>query len=244
MIKRLVTASEYVELERPELDWIIPGLIPKPSLIMLVGPPKVGKSYLALQLALNVANGGNFLNRPCAPGRVLYLQLDTSEKVWRDRLLILKEQGVSLDGPLLMVNPDHQIFPVDILTPAGKAWMRLMIEEANPDLIILDVLRECHSVDENDSTQMKLVGDSLCELTGGKAVVFLHHASKIPADVIDPDPIIYSRGSTYLTGKVDSYWMLYNHRLRIDSRFTERETYTCVPTDTGLFDFKTNKYVK
>ena len=50
----LLTADEILTAAWPEPVWAIPGLLPV-GLTILAGRPKVGKSWLALQIALAVA---------------------------------------------------------------------------------------------------------------------------------------------------------------------------------------------
>lgn len=236
-MKRLLNALDYTNIQKPALEWIIPGVLPKGSMTLLVGPPKAGKSFFALQLALSVSRGDKFLDVQSRPTPVLYLQLDTGEGIWRDRLVDLKNVGVNLDGPCYFVHPDHQMRPVDILNETGRAWMRSLVEESGSQLVVIDVLRELHTADENDSTAMKAVGDALIEILGDRACLMLHHTTKIPPDVFDPDPVVFARGSSYLTGKVDSYWLLYKNRLRVDSRFSERRIYFGEQDKGGLWNF-------
>src|SRR5215217_3565759 len=46
--------------EFPPLTYAVPGLIPEGS-VLLVGPPKIGKSWLVLTIALAAASGGKAL---------------------------------------------------------------------------------------------------------------------------------------------------------------------------------------
>lgn len=61
----------------PPLRYSVPGVVPE-GLTLLVGPPKAGKSWLALAVLLAVASGGRALGklRVGAPRRVLYLALE------------------------------------------------------------------------------------------------------------------------------------------------------------------------
>ena len=51
------TARSLMAKEIPPLEWIVPELMP-PGLAILAGAPKVGKSWLGLDLTLAVARGG------------------------------------------------------------------------------------------------------------------------------------------------------------------------------------------
>lgn len=55
-----LTAREIVEIEFPDLPWVVPGLIP-PGLTLLASRPKLGKSWFCLGIGLGVATGGTVL---------------------------------------------------------------------------------------------------------------------------------------------------------------------------------------
>jgi hypothetical protein len=55
----IITAAELRRLVLPEPRWAVPGLIPE-GVTILAGPPKVGKSWLALAAAWAVAHDALF----------------------------------------------------------------------------------------------------------------------------------------------------------------------------------------
>jgi RecA-family ATPase len=215
---RAVPLADYVVLERPSLNWLIPDLLPKPGMLLLLGEPFAGKSFLAFQLALMLAQGGMFLHKKCRQSRVLYLQFDPSELVWRDRILSIQKAGVNLAGPIFMVHPDDNRRNMHILTLEHQRFLQECLVASQPDVVIIDVLREIHSCDEQDSTQMKQVGDALMQIFHGVSIVLIHHTKKLDAE--KPIEVINSsRGSSYITGKADATWLLHQGRLHTVSRF-------------------------
>lgn len=231
---RTVSLGDYITLERPTLNWLIPGLLPKPGMLLLIGEPFAGKSFMAFQLGLMLAQGGMFLHKKCRQSRVLYLQFDPSELVWRDRILSIQKAGVNLSGPLMMVHPDDNRRNMHILLSEHQRFIHECLEASQPDVVIVDVLREIHSCDEQDSTQMKQVGDVLMQIFHGYALVLLHHTRKQEAD--KPIEVINaSRGSSYMTGKADATWMLHQSKLYTVSRFSQPETHQLERLPCGLW---------
>jgi RecA-family ATPase len=205
---------------------------------LIAGPPKIGKSYLALQLALAVAQGRPWMGRATTQGRVLYLQLDTPHELWRERLRELAEAGEDLSGPLYFVHPADQPLVTSVLQPEGRAWLESAVREADPDLVIVDVLRELHTADEDSSTSMKTVGDALRAVFSGRSLLLLHHARKPTLEGGADDPVISSRGSSYLPGRMDAVWLLQRQQIRVVSRFDPDTTYRAErDPDTGLWRF-------
>lgn len=77
-----LTTISAADLERktiPPITWIAQGLLPT-GLTIWASPPKLGKSWLALLLALSVAVGGTFLGFICCQCSVLYCALEDSER--------------------------------------------------------------------------------------------------------------------------------------------------------------------
>lgn len=82
----LITADEIRQSPFSPYNWIIPGLLPE-GLAILSGPPKAGKSFIALNIAWAVASGnplfGHYhVNR----GRVLYITYESNAACMQERL--------------------------------------------------------------------------------------------------------------------------------------------------------------
>ena len=241
-----VRADEYLTLERKQVEFVVWDLVPRPGLTVVAGKPFVGKSLLALQLAQAVARGKPFLNRDSIQGRVLYFILE-SVMVWEDRLRKLKSRQFDLACDVFLPHPDTRPPRVNILEADSRKWIKAVIDEVTPDLIILDPFRELHNADEDSSTEMKVVGDYVMSLAREAAVVVVHHTKKLQTtrDGRPPvmDPVDALRGSSYLAGKADTVWLLHKEdeskpwgTLRTVPRFADRETIPLAqdPT-TGLW---------
>jgi RecA-family ATPase len=232
---RLIPVEGYLEMQRAAIEWRVHGLVPKPGKIAFLGPPKAGKTFFAIDLANHAAWGRDFLGHKTEASRVLYLQLDTGEVAWRDMLRKLVESGMRFSPDLLFVHPDDQKRPLNIMLPETRAYLKEALAEGSPDLVFIDTLRKLHNGDENDSTEMKAVMDHIEDIFGGVALVLIHHTRKIPADVADPDPSTYSRGSNFISGDMDGLWLLYHNKLKVDSRFDENLLYRLVREENGTW---------
>src|SRR5258708_7481699 len=91
----VVNAYDLYMKDLPPTNWIVNPIIHEGA-TLLTGDPKVGKSFLALQIALAVSGGEKYLLdslEVCTHGRVLYLALDDgSEKRLHNRLRGLQLQ--------------------------------------------------------------------------------------------------------------------------------------------------------
>ena len=80
------TAAELMATDFPEPRWAVPGVIAE-GLTVLAGPPKAGKSWLALGLGLAIAAGGKALGAiDVEAGPALYLALEDTGRRLKTRL--------------------------------------------------------------------------------------------------------------------------------------------------------------
>ena len=82
------TAKELLESDAPPIEYVVDIIIAK-GLIVLSAKSKMGKSWLALQLAVAVASGEDFLGFNTQQGGVLYIDLENAESIARSRLAII-----------------------------------------------------------------------------------------------------------------------------------------------------------
>jgi len=80
------SAAALMQMQLPEPRWAVEGILPE-GLTILAGKPKLGKSWLALNIALAVASGGVALGQiPVEAGDVLYLALEDTRRRLKSRL--------------------------------------------------------------------------------------------------------------------------------------------------------------
>lgn len=214
----ILPVHEYLNVAPPDHEWLIRGIIARPSFVLLIGDGKSGKSTLALQAALGVARGETFLGIPCTKGRVLYVQCDVSDFTWHLMLTQFKEGGENISGDVFMIHPEHSRTYLDVLQRPTVEYLKAAKEAAEPQMVVLDLLRELHSGDEQDSTAMRIVMNSILSIFGDVGLLLVHHSSKLdPA--MPADPIKSSRGSSYLPGRADNVMLLHQGRLLTKGRF-------------------------
>jgi RecA-family ATPase len=125
----------------PPVEWVIKDLMPI-GFTVLGGAPKVGKSFIALDAAMNVAMGGEFLHtQRCVKGSVLYLSMDNDAE-WRLQLRLRHLQmqyGVSLGDIDIEFHTD---FPTgDAAIKAIAEWCADQREDGKqPLMVVADTL--------------------------------------------------------------------------------------------------------
>lgn len=178
------------------VDYLVEGLIQTGSVNVLAAKPKVGKSTLARQLALAVAQGDDFLGRACpARGTVWYLAFEGRRGDIRAHF---RQMGATADDPLWVLVGQA---PKDIVTS-----VKTRAVQQRPDLVIIDTMqRFLKAKSTDDYAEMTLLFDSVIGIAqaSGAAILLLTHTSKI--DKPGLDAIL---GSTAIAGSVDTAVLL------------------------------------
>ncbi len=200
-IKRIKTidGAALMDKQIEHREFTVADILPA-GLTLLVGAPKVGKSFFVLGLCLAVAKGEPFLGFPTMQGDVLYMSLEDTEDRLQNRLMLLSDDG-----------PESLFFSSQIIrTDEGLlgALEQFVAEHPNTRLIVIDTLNYIRP--ESKSTNMYEKDYShivpLHEFTQKHPVslVLVHHSRKTK----DSDEMNAASGSTALSGAVDNYLLL------------------------------------
>ena len=100
-----VRVEDFIRQVPPSRPYIVGELIEAGGVYGCAAKPKIGKTLLLLQLALAVARGHEWLGRNVQPGRVLFLQLEDSERSLRRRLETMNSGSRWPNDLLLHVSP-------------------------------------------------------------------------------------------------------------------------------------------
>jgi RecA-family ATPase len=233
-MSKILSGQDYLALPSTPSTWLIEPLLPSAGAMLLYGDPKVGKSYAALQLADAVMNGDNWLGFKTNKGKVVYLQFDTPRNVWQDRCRTLILKGAMTDCPFTGDRESLNAWPFDILNPDHLITLRDELQALKPDLVIVDTLREAHSADENDSTDMQHAVSALVAATQPAALCLISHARK-PSQDADFSLMNDNRGSSYVVGRMDAIVRFTPKTARVSGRSLEEHTLDLEREDSGFW---------
>jgi len=174
-----VHASELAH-EAPEKRWLLDRLWAASGVGLLGGSPKVGKSWLGLEMAVSVASGTPCLGTfaPSARGRALIYMAEDSDPIVRERLdSLCRHHRVRLESIDLFV---ITIDTLRIDVPAEQQRLSETMDRLKPTMLLLDPLIRLHRANENDSGEVSAI---LAYLRGlqrrhDAAVVLVHHVRK------------------------------------------------------------------
>lgn len=187
---RMLSGLDICNLPPPE--WIVQDVIQTPGVGMLYGPPKVGKSFVAIDLACSVATGRPWLGKQVArPGRVLYVVAE-NVGAFGQRLAAWADYH-GADG---LERVTWLTGAVNLTTDEAVAAMCSIVQ--GYDLVIFDTLARCAvGLEENSARDMGLLVDAVDRIRDacGGHVLLVHHAGK--------DGTQKARGSSALLGAVN-----------------------------------------
>lgn len=246
----IVSGTDYLALPRAPETWLIEGLLPVGGNMLVYGDPKVGKSYAALQLAACLSSGVEWLGFSIPqPAPVVYLQFDTPRSLWAKRVADLSEAGIPVEAVHFGDRETMQTFPFDIMEPqhfaklvSGLSSLTVKSDEGEDvditaGAVIIDTLREAHSGDENDSTEMQEVIAHLEAAVKPAALILISHSRKS-----NPEQgfslMNDNRGSNYIVGRMDAICRFSHKSMRVTSRSLEEHGIDIERRDDGTWDLK------
>ncbi|MEY2342930.1 helicase RepA family protein [Acidithiobacillus sp. IBUN Pt1247-S3] len=208
-----VSALWMVETPPEPLDFILGvyGFV-RVTVGILTAAGATGKSFFALQLAIDIATGANLLGMGLTTGRVAYLSLEDHQNIVHHRTFAI---GQHLDPTArARLHPEN----LSILPCVGTR-VDVEVEEAEIiaryrgyRLIIVDTLSKAHSYEENSNSEMSrllVILDRIARDTGA-GVLFLHHVAKNA----DGKSQHAARGASAITD--NARWAGYVQRLSVE----------------------------
>jgi len=190
-------------------DWILRDIIPRGEASLIAGPPKCGKTWAMLGMAIDIALGMPWLDRfdhtLGRPGRVLCIPLEDGPRRLRKRVWELaRARGVTPNDPRLRANLRISREPLSL--PGDERALAAELKAWKPDVVLTDNLTRVMVGDQNaikDAKRFCDVWSKLCTDVGA-AFTFLHHTSKVgpikPEQRGQGDPFELVRGSGDFVG--------------------------------------------
>lgn len=137
--------DEWLDLSLGPPDWLVQGLLERGSGGFIHGQPGSFKSFLLLQLGLDIAAGQAPLTiwQAAPPKPVLLMQAEGTRRAWRDRI---RAQGHPRGVPFIS---EHRL-DLKVDSRAGRREMWTALERHHPALVIIDPLKNLMSGTDGD----------------------------------------------------------------------------------------------
>jgi RecA-family ATPase len=211
LLANLRTGSWLDEQTFPPLTYHVPGIFPEGS-VLLVGPPKAGKSWLVLAVGLAIASGGRALG--CLPVQerpVFYLALEDGDRRLQDRCrtLLCGAPIPPLFQYMTRIEPGTIVATIE-------AWLAIYGNDS--PLVILDTLGKVMPpalAGESSYQRDYRVGSALKRVVDhrpGSTLLTNHHDRKAASD----DFVDSVSGTHGLAGAADTVVVLCRDRHSTD----------------------------
>lgn len=180
----------YWEGERPNIktSWLVRDLFPSQTVGLIVGESQAGKSFLAIDLAVCVAQGKPFFGKTTSKGGVLYIAAEGGFTI-PERLKAARK-GISREEKLAFICIDR---PPDLTTVEGVDAIIATARDADQkmrakfgiplSLVIVDTLMSGFSVKSwNEVGETSNIIKTLSRIGAetGATVIAVHHHGKEP----------------------------------------------------------------
>lgn len=192
------------ELESlPQLEYIVPGMIPAGGFVVLVGAPGCGKTFLVLDIVMSVATGLPWHGRDVVQGPVVYVAgegvrgLTSRIRAWKEEQAFAGRAGLFvLPQPTALTQPDE----------VARLIAAIGVLPAPPVAVVIDTLaRNMGEGDENsarDVARLTAGVDRIRHATGATVILVHHTGLKGERE----------RGSSALRGNADTTMLLRGSR--------------------------------
>lgn len=173
---QIISATELAN--RPEVDWLIKGVVPQESLSMIYGKSGTGKSFVTLDLAAHIALGKDWHGRKTKQGRVVYIAAEGAGGLSKR----LKALALAMHVDIEMLDIDCIIEPPNFLENGDVDAVIERLKAHGPiSLVVTDTLAQVTpGSNENASDGMGVAIKNAQRIIRevNTALLLVHHAGK------------------------------------------------------------------
>jgi hypothetical protein len=182
----LETWAQFERTATETVPTLVDGLWPAGGLGFIAAPPKKGKTWVGLDLAIAVAAGVPFLNhfQVSDPQPVVLVALEGHRAAIRGRIGILaRGHGLNPDAGSTDLANLHVLYKPRGLNLSDPGWVRTIrntVQAVGAKLVIIDVLRRAATMKENSNDEWAELLLKLQPLQENDcSIALLHHFGKL-----------------------------------------------------------------
>jgi hypothetical protein len=182
-------------LAQPPVEWLVKHVLPTKGLGAIYGPPRSGKSFLALGLAVAVAEGRDWFGKNTRKRDVVFIALEGQGGLAQRILAWEKHNRRKLPAGLTAITMPFNAADDEHL----HAMVATLTSEPVPGAVFIDTFNaSAPGIDENSVQEVGRVLNTAkaIQLTIDGMVIFVHHSGK--------DASRGMRGSSALLGAFDT----------------------------------------
>ena len=166
-------------MNAPPMQWMIHGVLPMEGFAALYGPSGSGKSFLAIDIAVSVANGNAmWFNRRIVQCPVTYCALEGEAGIGKRIDALRRHHNCTVSDDLRFIMESFDLLKEGDVDGLANA---ILADHGGDGLVILDTLnRAAPGADENSSADMGAIISNAKRLQAivGGLVLIVHHTGK------------------------------------------------------------------
>ena len=245
---QVYSLTEFLVADFPHRSLIGGDMLDSGEKMMIFGESEAGKSYLIIQLALDLGTASPFLGYDIpVRSRVLVLQSELSERRYRERFARLSAT-YPLEPEIWVCTVENMKVDVE----PRRRELGVIIQDIEPDVVMIDPLRAFFQGDENSSQDIERLFTGFAELQTMTptpfSLIYAHHVRKPPPGFsastgkasVRGSSLVVDRPSTILGLEVNAtqdVWTLHTVKARNRDKRPDAMVLDVSP-ETGLFVLK------
>lgn len=178
-LPEIMNCSNMFDNPPEEVPELIHGLLHRGCKLIITADSKAGKSCMAENLAICIAEGKPWMNKfQCEEGKVLYIDLELSPRAIHDRTKLIRER-LGINSKI----PNLDFFPLRGFSESfDKLFPKVVrrVRSKNYAAIVIDPLYKVQPGDENSAEALSKFCNGLDRLSRetGAALIITHHHPK------------------------------------------------------------------
>lgn len=196
---KILNIDSIMQMEFPEAEWLIDKLVPLQGITIISGAPATYKTWLLMQMAINITESSLFLNKfQCTKSGILVIDEENQLRLIKKRMGLLHFKA---GRPIhYLSQEDFSALDLDLINE-----VIVFCDENELDTIFIDSLVRVSNTDENGAQEMAKVFKGIKKFCkAGKTVIITHHGRKAAANrsASSADSL---RGSSDILAAVDCH---------------------------------------
>ena len=211
------TRADKVLQQVTNPEWLIKDCIEQRSLIQVYGPPKSGKSFIAISMACAIASGKPFYGLKTSKKPVLYICGEGQRGVKRRLAAWQQAQYDLTEVPLFLSDRAVRIGDKDDFDRLKKEIEAVVLIEGEISMLVIDTFQRCFAGGGGNENSAEDVGNFVAQLDTliaeyGCAICLVHHSGHQGGR---------ARGSSVIGASLDYEFKVTRNDVREDDMLVE-----------------------
>lgn len=229
----------FDEEEEEDVDPIVEGIFYNASINAIIGQSKIGKSFLAHQLAFCVQNGYDFLQHKTKKCDVAVFDFEQTPKIIKQKMKSVQEEYG--EGEMYQAySVAGKVFSIDNIVEKIR---NMKMHNPNLGMVILDCFYSFNKGDENKAEDVMKSLMPLTRIKEDLCIVYLHHTNKTGGNGVD---LINAGSGSGFHGRFCDQTLVVTkskneYAIGVAGRVWYGEVIKAIKTENGLYQFESSQ---